>query len=112
MDIVRSLPTTEDGHIVTIQDLLTKYSVTMPFKQTTSSEVAEALVKKFINPYTAPKTWITDQGSNFISSVMQRHTAHKYKISTYKIPYKMSVLDISISVKRIDKTLPSRINNI
>ncbi|KAH0944429.1 hypothetical protein HN011_002883, partial [Eciton burchellii] len=49
----------------------------------TSSEIAEALVEKFINPYTAPKTWTTDQSSNFISSVM-RHVARKYKIFMYK----------------------------
>jgi len=67
-----------------IQDLLTKYLVVMSLKQAMSVEIAEALVEKFINPYIAPKAWITDQGSNFISSAM-RHIAHKYKISTYKI---------------------------
>jgi len=61
MDIVGPLPTTESGdtYILTIQHLLTKYSVEVPFKQATSSEIAEALVEKFINPYTAPKAWIT-----------------------------------------------------
>jgi len=49
----------------------------------TSAEIAEALVEKFINLYTAPKAWITDQGPNFVNKVM-RHIAHKYKISTYK----------------------------
>ncbi|KAH0944442.1 hypothetical protein HN011_009613 [Eciton burchellii] len=85
MDIVGPLPT-ESGntYILTIQDLLIKYSVTVPFKQATSSEIAEALVEKFINPYTAPyKAWITDQGSNFISSMMH-HVARKYKISMYE----------------------------
>jgi len=55
----------------------------VPLKQATSSEIADALVEKFINPYTASKAWITDQGSNFISSVMRR-IARKYKISMYK----------------------------
>jgi len=86
MDIVGLLPTTESGYsyIFTIQDLLTKYSAVVSLKQATLSEIAEALVEKFIlHPYTAPKACITDQGPNFISSVMS-HTAHKYKISTYK----------------------------
>jgi len=55
----------------------------VPFKQAMSAEIAKAFVENFINPYTAPKAWITDQGLNFISSVM-RHIAHKYKISTFK----------------------------
>jgi hypothetical protein len=54
MDIV-GLLTTENGYIyvLTIQELSTKYSV--PFMQATSSEICKALVKKFINPYIAPK---------------------------------------------------------
>jgi len=85
MDIVGPVPTTESRHsyIFTIQDLLTKYSVAVPLKQATSSEIAEAFVERFINPYIASKAWITDQGPNFISNVMY-HIAHKYKISTYK----------------------------
>jgi len=60
MDIIGSLPTTENGHsyILTIQDLLTNYSVAMPLKQATSAEIVEILVEKFINPYTALKAWI------------------------------------------------------
>jgi len=95
MDIVGPLPITEDGHsyILTIQDLLTKYLVAIPLKQATSAEIAEALVEKFINLYTAPKAWITDQGSNFLSNVM-RHIAHKYKISTYKTSaYRINQMD-------------------
>jgi len=76
LDIVGSLPTMESGHsyIFTIQDLLTKYLVAILLKQATLSEIAEALVEGFINPYTAPKAWIIDQGSYFINKVM-RHVA-------------------------------------
>jgi len=63
MDIVGPLLTIESGHsihyILTIQDLLTKYSMAVPFKQATSAGIAKALVEKFINPYTAPKAWIS-----------------------------------------------------
>jgi len=59
MDIVGPLPTIESGHsipyILTIQDLLTKYSIAIPFKQATSTGITEAFVEKFINPYTVPK---------------------------------------------------------
>jgi len=59
------------------------YLVAVLLKQATSAKIAEALIEKFINPYTASKTWITNQGLNFIS-IMIRRIAHKYKISTYK----------------------------
>jgi len=66
MNIVGPLPTTESGYsyivysyIVTIQYLRTKYSVAV-LKQAMSSKIFEALVEKFINPYTAPKAWIID----------------------------------------------------
>jgi len=54
MDIVGPLPTIENGHSykLIIQDLLTKYSVAIRLKQAKSSEIAKALVKKFINLYT------------------------------------------------------------
>jgi len=48
-----------------------------------SSEIAEPLVEKFINPNIVPKAWIIDQGPNFISNVMH-YIARKYKISIYK----------------------------
>jgi len=77
MNIVGPLQSTEseNSYVLTIQGLLIKYTVAVPLKQATSSEIAEALVEKFINPYTAPKAWITDKGSNFISSAI-RHKAH------------------------------------
>jgi len=58
MDIVKSLPITENRHsyIFTYQ-----YSAAVPLKQVMSSEIAETLVEKFINPYIAPKAWIIDQ---------------------------------------------------
>jgi len=89
MDIVGLLPIIESEHpyILTIQNLLTKYLVTVPLKKSISAKIAEVLVEKFINLYTAPKEWITDQGPNFISKVM-RHIVHKYKISTYKTAYR------------------------
>jgi len=46
LDIVGPFPTTKSLYILTIQDLLIKYS--MPFKQATSSEITE-LIEKFIN---------------------------------------------------------------
>jgi len=49
-DIVVLLPTTESGHwyILTIQDLLSKYSVVVPLKQAMLSEIAPKKVYQFI----------------------------------------------------------------
>jgi len=82
MDIVRPLPTPDHGYrrILTIQDLLTKYSVAVLLKQATSSEIAEALVEEFCQfVYRAENL---DHRSWF--EFYMRHIAGKYKISVYK----------------------------
>jgi len=60
MDIVGPLLITESAHsyILTIQDLITKYSVVLSLRQAMSSEIAKALAEMFINSYTAPKAWV------------------------------------------------------
>jgi len=48
MDILGSLPETSNSYILTIQDYLTKFSLTIPLKSITAVEVADALLKYFI----------------------------------------------------------------
>lgn len=85
MDIVGPLPITKNGnqYILTIQDLLTKYSIGIPLKGITSIEIADAFTKRFICTFGAPKAVLTDQGSNFLSALM-KHVAKKFKIKQYK----------------------------
>lgn len=85
MDIMGPLPMSPRGntHILTIQDLLTKYSVVIPLKETTSLAIADAFTKNFICIYGAPKAILTDQGQNFLSSLM-KNLARKFKIQQYK----------------------------
>lgn len=85
MDIMGPLPMSAHGntHILTIQDLLTKYSVVVPLKETTSLAIADAFTKNFICIYGAPKAILTDQGQNFLSSLM-KNLARKFKIQQYK----------------------------
>lgn len=82
MDIVGPLPTTPAGHshILTIQDLLTKYSLAIPLRETTSVDIADAFVNHFICRFGAPKAILTDQGANFTSSLM-RAVAKKFRIT-------------------------------
>jgi len=81
MDIMGPLPTTknESKYILTIQDLLTKYSLAIPLESATAVHVADAFINEFICTFGAPRTILTDQGSNFINSLM-RNISRKFGI--------------------------------
>ncbi|CAK9834632.1 Retrovirus-related Pol polyprotein from transposon 17.6 [Anthophora retusa] len=85
MDIVGPLPTTPDNfsYILTIQDLLTKYSVAAPLRQATAVDVADAFISNFICKHGAPKALITDQGSHFINGLFKT-IAKRFRITHYK----------------------------
>lgn len=78
------LPTSRDGHsyILTIQDLLTKYSIAIPLKHAGAIDVADALINEFICIYGSPRALLTDQGSHFLNSLM-KVVAKRFKISKY-----------------------------
>lgn len=85
MDIVGPLPETKKGncHILTMQDLLTKYSLAVPLQGTTSVDICDAFAKSFIARFGAPKMLLTDQGANFCSSLM-RNLARKFRIKQFR----------------------------
>jgi len=72
-----------NSYILTIQDLLTKYSVAIPLIEATSLTIANAFTKNFICIYSAPKAILTDQGANFLSSLM-RNIIKQFNIKHYK----------------------------
>lgn len=76
LDIMGPLPISARGnsYILTMQDLLTKYSVAVPLADATSLFIADALTKHFIRIYGAPKAILTDQGTNFLSSLIRSLT--------------------------------------
>ena len=82
LDIVGPLLTTPAGrsYILTIQDLLTKYSLAIPISQPTARDTADAFVKAFICRFGAPKAILTDQGSNFMSQHF-KSVAKRFRIS-------------------------------
>lgn len=84
MDIMGPLPTTRTGnsYILTIQDLLTKYSLAIPLRKAGAIDVAEAFASEFICIYGAPKALLTDQGTHFLNSLMKA-VAKKFKIKSY-----------------------------
>lgn len=81
LDVVGRLPITDSGYeyILTMQDLLTKYALAIPLKDTTAETVARSFINKFICTFGAPKITLTDQGANFTSALM-RHVAKKFRI--------------------------------
>lgn len=52
-------------------------------KQSTAIDVADALVNEFICIFGAPRILLTDQGSNFLNSLM-KNVARKFKITQNK----------------------------
>jgi len=85
MDIVGPLPTTRNYHsyILTIQDLLTKYSVAVPLVRADSLSIAEAFVKNFICIYGPPRALLTDQAPTFFTSLI-KSIASKFQIKQYR----------------------------
>lgn len=85
LDIMGPLPITnhDNQYILTMQDLLTKYSVAVPLREATSLTIADAFTKEFICIYGAPCAILTDQGTNFLSALMRQLTK-KFNIQRFK----------------------------
>ena len=68
LDTVGKLPTTPDGnkHILTMQDNLSKYCITVPIPDISAATIAHALAKNLISQYRAPKAILTDKGKGFV----------------------------------------------
>ncbi|XP_036142126.1 uncharacterized protein LOC118645358 [Monomorium pharaonis] len=81
LDIVGPLKTTNDGntYILTMQDLLTKYSVYAPLSNISAESTATAFVNYFICRFGCPRSILTDQGRNFMSQLMKSITK-KFRI--------------------------------
>jgi hypothetical protein len=75
LDIVGSLPITEGGmkYILTCQDNLSKYFIAVPIQNQTADEVTNAFVKHIVLVYGIPDEIVTDQGSNFMSDVLNEY---------------------------------------
>lgn len=71
------------SYILTIQDHLTKFSFAIPLKSITAIQVADALLKFFICILEPTKIILTDQGTNFMSTLMNRF-AKQFKIKQYR----------------------------
>lgn len=73
MDVVGPLCKTKLGHeyMLTMQDLLTKFSIVVPLKEIGSINIADAFLRRLVYVYGSPKVVLTDQASNFTSALMR-----------------------------------------
>jgi len=85
LDIMGPLPITprRNMYILTMQDLLTKYSVAVPLQEANSLTIADAFVNNFICIYGAPEIILMDQRTNFLSSLI-RNLTKKFNIKHFK----------------------------
>lgn len=107
LDIMGPLPITDHNnqYILTMQDLLTKYSVAVPLQEATSLTIADAFTKEFICIYGTPRAILTDQGTNFLFALIRQLTK-KFRILHFKTTAILS------SIKWIIGTISPCINRI
>lgn len=73
LDVVGPMTLTENGntYVLTMMDDLSKLAIGVPIPDQTANSVAKAFVTKFICVYGCPETILTDQGTNFMSSIFK-----------------------------------------
>lgn len=73
LDIVGPFRRTSQGnrYVLTMQDLLTKYSLYVPICDMTAQTTATAFINYFICRFGCPRSILTDQGTNFVGSLFK-----------------------------------------
>lgn len=74
LDIVGPLTKSRNDYmyILTLQDDLTKFSAAYPLKTTDAATIAKTFVEKFVCYFGIPTNILSDQGSNFLSSLFKQ----------------------------------------
>ena len=110
MDVVGPLPRTSRGNrfILVINDYATRYPEAIPLRNVTARKVAEVLIELFAR-YGIPEEILTDQGSNFTSSLL----GELYKLIGIKAirttPYHPQTDGL---VERFNRTLKSMLRRV
>lgn len=107
MDILGPMSTIYLGNnnIVTNKDLQTKYLITVPLRQVTSEETADAFVKNFICKFGSLEGIL---GANFLSQLMKaierKFRFGHYQTGAYHPQYNGSIGTFTPCAFRIDET--------
>jgi len=83
LDIVGPIRCTQKGdlYLLTMQDLLTKYSIAIPLPDTKAE--TDGFIHNFICRFGCPKSILTDQGTNF-TSLLMKSIAKKFRIQHFR----------------------------
>ena len=106
MDL-KVMPRLQKGHkfILCIIDKMTNYLITVPIYHSRSEEVGEALIEHDISKYCAPNNIIMDQGSAFMSTLMN-YLFRKLNINIKTVaPYNHQSLKAEHGIKLLSRIL-------
>ena len=78
MDIVGPITETKNSnkYILVLSDYASRFVLTIPMENQKAQTIATHLVKEVITKYGAPETVLTDQGTNFLSKLIQEICNH------------------------------------
>lgn len=76
MDLFGPLPTSTDGyrHILIVEDVATKWVELFKLKEATAENCADIMLNEIFLRFGTPRRLISDNGSQFVSAVMQKLT--------------------------------------
>lgn len=76
IDLFGPLPASEDGYkqILIIEDIATRWVELFPLKEATAENCAITLINEVFMRYGTPRRMISDNGTQFVSAVMQKVT--------------------------------------
>lgn len=109
LDFMGPLPVTAQGnrYVLSIQDNLSKFCILIPVKDATAREVARVFTDKFICYFGSPLTIITDQGVQFMSSLMEEFARifhiNKFFTTSYHAASQGSIERMHHSIKEFIK---------
>lgn len=85
MDFVGPLPRTKRGHeyILTVQDNFSKFAIATPTSDMLATTVADILIGRIFCTFGAPKLILSDQGQNFMASLM-KCVAKRFKVKNIR----------------------------
>lgn len=76
IDFFGPLPKSKDGfqHILIVEDVASRWVELFPLKQATASNCADIILNEIILRYGTPRRILSDNGTQFISAIMQKLT--------------------------------------
>lgn len=76
IDLFGPLPATEEGyqHILIVEDMASRWIGVFPLTTASAQNCAELLINEIFLRYGTPRRIISDNGTHFISAVMQKLT--------------------------------------